>query len=126
MSPFDYLNAINDTKKDIMIDDISEKEYNSYIVNHSLSYFHDTVLLANEMNRCHHVDNHLKFSFLINTVRKRKRFSKWMKPVKSDDLEAIKEYYGYSNEKARQALTLLDDTQLTELKKRMHKGGKSK
>lgn len=126
MNPFDYLNSINDTKENIMIDDVTEKAYNSYIINHSLSYFHDTVLLANEMNRYHHLDNHLKYSFLINTVRKRKRFSKWMKPVKSDDLEAVKSYYGYSNDKARQALNLLDDSQLTELKKRMYKGGRSK
>ena len=126
MNPFDYVNSINYTKKDIMVDEESEKQYNSYIINHSLSYFQDTVLIANEMNRYHHLDDKLKYSFLINMVRKRKRFSKWMKPVKSDDLEAVKAYYGYSNEKARQALTLLDNTQLTELKKRMYKGGKSK
>lgn len=125
-NPFDYVNSINYTKKDIMVDDLAEKEYNAYIVNHSLSYFNDTVLLANEMNRYHHLDNRCQFSFLINTVRKRKRFSKWMKPVKSDDLEAVKSYYGYSNSKARQALSLLDDKQLTELKQRMNKGGKSK
>jgi hypothetical protein len=126
MNPFDFINAINDTKQNIMVDDITEKAYNAWIVNHTLSYFNDTVLLANEMNRYHHLDNHPQFSFLINTVRKRKRFSKWMKPVKSDDLEVVKAYYGYSNDKARQALALLDDTQLTELKKRMYKGGKSK
>ena len=126
MNPFDYVNSINYTKKDIMVDEESEKQYNSYIINHSLSYFQDTVLIANEMNRYHHLDNKLKYSFLINMVRKRKRFSKWMKPVQSDDLEAVKAYYGYSNDKARQALTLLDNTQLTELKKRMYKGGKSK
>jgi len=126
MNPFDFINAINDTKQNIMVDDITEKAYNAWIVNHTLSYFNDTVLLANEMNRYHHLDNHPQFSFLINTVRKRKRFSKWMKPVKSDDLEVVKQFYGYSNEKARQALALLDDTQLTELKKRMYKGGKSK
>lgn len=125
-NPFDYVNSINYTKKDIMVDDLAEKEYNAYIVNHSLSYFNDTVLLANEMNRYHHLDNRLKYDFFINTVRKRKRFCKWIKPVKSDDLEAVKSYYGYSNEKARQALSLLDDKQLTELKQRMNKGGKSK
>ena len=126
MNPFDYVNSISYTKENIMVDEESEKQYNSYIINHSLSYFHDTVLLANEMNRYHHLDDKLKYSFLINTVRKRKRFSKWHKPMKSDDLEAVKAYYGYSNEKARQALTLLDGNQLTDLKKRMYKGGKSK
>lgn len=126
MSPFDYLNSINDTKKDIMVDDQAEKQYNAYIINHSLSYFPDTVLLANEMNRYHHLDKHLQFSFLINTVRKRKRFAKWMKQVNADDLEVVKEYYGYSNDKARQTLTLLNENQINELKVRMHKGGKSK
>ena len=125
MSPFDFVNAITHTKENLITDDSSEKQYNAYIVNHSLSYFHDTVLYANEMNRHHHLDNHPQFSFLINSIRKRKRFSKWMKPLKSDDLEVVKNYYGYSNEKARQVLMLLDDTQLNELKKRMHKGGRS-
>jgi hypothetical protein len=126
MTPFDFVNAITYTKDNLITDDLSEKEYNSYIVNHSLSYFHDTILYANEMNRYHHLDSHLKFVFLINSIRKRKRFSKWMKPLKSDDLEVVKAYYNYSNEKARQVLTLLDDTQLNELKQRMHKGGRSK
>lgn len=126
MNPFDYVNSINDTKKNIMVDDISEKQYNAYIINHSLSYFNDTILLANEMNRYHHLDNHCQYSFLINTVRKRKRFCKWTKPVKSDDLEAVKQYYNYSNEKARQVLSLLDEYQLTELKTRIQKGGRSK
>ncbi len=78
------------------------------------------------MNRYHHLDKHLQFSFLINTVRKRKRFAKWMKQVNADDLEVVKEYYGYSNDKARQTLTLLNENQINELKVRMHKGGKSK
>ena len=63
MNPFDYVNSINYTKKDIMVDEESEKQYNSYIINHSLSYFQDTILLANEMNRYHHLDNKLKYSF---------------------------------------------------------------
>ena len=126
MTPFDYLNAINTSKRDIMVDDLAEKDYNSFMVNRGLSYFYDTVLLANEMNRHHHIDNRLKFDFLINTIRKQKRFSKWLKAAKIDDIQLIKEYYGYSNEKARQALTLLNDAQLEELKKKVYKGGKSK
>lgn len=126
MNPFDYLNAINSTKKDIMVDDLAEKEYNSFMVNRGLSYFYDTVLLANVMNQHHNIDNRLKFDFLINTIRKQKRFSKWMKATKIADIEVIKEYYGYSNEKARQALTLLNDAQLEELRKKVYKGGKSK
>jgi hypothetical protein len=124
MNPFDFLNAINDTKKQLIVDDLTEKKYNGFMVNRGLSYFHDTVLLANEMNRYHHLDNKLQFDFLINTIRKKKRFSKWLKPDEADAIEVVKECYGYSNEKARQALTLLSESQLNELKKRMNKGGR--
>jgi hypothetical protein len=126
MNPFDYLNAINQTKKDIMVDDLAEKDYNSFMVNRGLSYFPDTVLLANEMNRCHHVDSRLQFDFLINTIRSKKRFSKWLKPDAVEALDAIKEYYGYSNEKARQVLKVLTKNQIDELKLKVYKGGKTK
>ena len=112
MNPFDYTKAINDTKQDIMVDDIAEKGYNSFMVNRGLSYFNDTVLMANEMNVQHHIDSRLQFDFLINTIRKQKRFSKWLKADKTDSLEAVKEYYGYSNEKALQALKILNKEQL--------------
>lgn len=124
MNPFEYLNSINYSKKDVMVDDAAEKAYNGFMVNRGLSYFNDTVLLANEMNRYHHLDSRLQFDFLINTVRKRKRFSKWVKPQESDTVEVVKEYYGYSNEKARQALTLLSDGQINELRLRVYKGGR--
>ena len=126
MNPFDYLNSINSTKKDVIVDDITEKAYNSFMVNRSLSYFNDTVVLANEMNRYHHLDNKLQFDFLINMVRKRKRFSKWIKPQIESDVEVVKEYYGYSNEKARQVLPLLSSSQLSELKIKVNKGGRTK
>jgi len=125
-SPFDYANAINQTKQNIMVDDIEEKSYNAFMVNRSLSYFPDTVLFANEMNRHHHLDNRLQFDFLLNTIRKGKRFSKWAKAVLPEDLEVVKEYYGYSNEKAKIALTLLDNDKINELKQRVYKGGKRK
>ena len=124
MNPFEYVNAINNTKKDIMIDDIAEKAYSPYMVNRQLSYFPDTVLAANEMNRNHHIDNRLQFDFFINIVRKRKRFSKWFKPELISDLEVVKKYYGYSNEKARQVLTLLSTEQINELKNKVAKGGR--
>jgi len=124
MNPFEYLKAINDTKKDIMVDDIAEKGYNAYMVNRGLSYFNDTVVIANEMNKYHHIDNRLQFDFYINIVRKRKRFSKWLKPETVSDVEVVKEYYGYSNEKARQVLTLLTSEQINELKKKVYKGGR--
>ena len=124
MSPFDYLNAINYTKKDIMVDDIAEKQYVPFMVNRGLSYFQDTVLMANEMNQYAHMDNRLQFDFLINIVRKRKRFSKWNKPEVATDLDVIKEYYGYSNEKARMVHNLLTDNQITELRRKVFKGGR--
>lgn len=124
MNPFEYLTAINDTKKDIMVDDIAEKGYNAFMVNRGLSYFNDTVLMANEMNQHAHLDNRLQFDFLINIVRKKKRFSKWAKAQSSSDVEVLKEYYGYSNEKARQVYDLITLDQMEELKKKVYKGGR--
>ena len=124
MNPFTYINSINYTKKDIMVDDITEKDYNPFIVNRTLSYFPDTVLMANEMNLYPHLDKRLQFQFLINIVRKRKRFSKWLKPISESDIEAVKEYYGYSNQKARQALSLLSPEKIGIIKKKVNKGGR--
>ena len=125
MNPFEFLNSINTTKKDVIVDDITEKAYNSFMVNRSLSYFNDTAILANEMNRYHHLDNKLQFDFLINMVRKRKRFSKWIKPQIESDVEVVKQSYGYSNEKARQVLSLLSPEQINGLKKKVNKGGRT-
>ena len=111
-NPFDYVNSINISKKDIMTDDISEKAYPAFMVNRALSYFNDTVLYANEMNVNHHLDNILQYHFLINIVRKKKRFSKWLKPQEVNNLELIKEYYGYSNEKAKSVLSLFNNEQI--------------
>jgi len=126
MNPFEYLNAINNTKQDIMVDDVAEKQYNAFMVNRGLSYFYDTALLANEMNKRAHLDNRLQFDFFINTIRKKKRFSKWMKAEEEDNIKVVKEYYGYSNEKARQALTILSNEQIEKLKAKVYKGGKRK
>lgn len=119
-NPFDYLKAINNTKVNILE---NEKDYPSFMVNRGLSYFPDTVLLANEMNMCAHLDNELKFSFLINSIRKRKRFSKWNKVTESADINAIKKYYGYSNEKARDVLSLLTNNEMKLIKERIDYGG---
>ena len=124
MNPFNYVNSINLSKKDIMITPEDEKAYNSFMVNRSLSYFSDTAVIANEMNRYHHLDSRLQYSFLINIIRKRKRFSKWVKPELEHDLESVKEYYGYSNEKAKQCLHLLSPSQLKEIKEKGNKGGR--
>ena len=126
MNPFEYLNSINNNKKDIMHDDIMEKEYNAFIINRGLSFFPDTILYANEMNLNHHLDNKLQYHFLINIIKKKKRFSKWVKPQEVANLEVVKEYYGYSDEKAKSVLSLLNNEQILELKKRIYKGGKRK
>ena len=124
MSPFTFLNEINFGKKDIIVDDITEKQYNSFMVNRGLSYFKDTAVIANEMNIIHHLDNRLQFDFLINMIRKKKRFSKWNKPQIIDDLDVIKEYYGYSNKQAKAVHNLLSSEQIGELRKKVYKGGK--
>ena len=132
LTPFSFVNEINIGKRDIMRDqngehsDLLEKVYNPYITNRSLSYFNDTVLYANEMNKNHHIDSRLQNSYLINTIRKRKRFSKWIKPTELEDMDAVKEYYGYNNQRAREVLTLLSNEQITELKQRVYKGGYNK
>ena len=122
-SPFDFVNSISETKQNIMKDDLDEKSYEAYMVNRALSQFADTILFANEMNRNHHLDKKLQYSFLLNTIRKGKRRSKWAKAELPENLEVVKEYYGYSNEKAKVALTLLDNDQIIELKLRVYKGG---
>jgi len=124
VSPFDFLNSINSTKVNLLDKDPENiNQYNSFLVNRSLSYFPDTVLISNEMNRLHHVDARLQYDFLINIVRKKKRFSKWDKP-QSTDIECIKEYYGYSDSKAKQIIGLLTSAQLQELKNKVNKGGR--
>ena len=124
MSPFDYLNAINYSKEKLIVDDLTEKDYNAFMVNRGLSYFPDTVLAANEMNRYHQIDSRLQFDFLLNIIRKRKRFSKWEKKKIDNDVEVIKEYYGYSNQKALSVISLFSDDQLQTLRKKIYKGGK--
>lgn len=124
MNPFEFVSSINFTKKDIMIDDLVEKQYAPFMVNRSLSYFQDTVCLANVMNQYHHIDNKLQYHFLINIIRKRKRFSKWIKPDLDSDTEVVKQYYGYSNEKAKQVLALLSPEQITIIRKKVSKGGR--
>tara|TARA_B100000963_G_scaffold97330_1_gene84075 strand:+ start:9615 stop:9998 length:384 start_codon:yes stop_codon:yes gene_type:complete len=126
MNPFDFLKSINTTKKNIMVDDIIEKEYNAFIINRGLSFFPDTILYANEMNLNHHLDSRLQYDFLINIIKKKKRFTKWVKPQEIANLEIVKEYYGYSDEKAKSVLSLLNNEQIEELNRRIYKGGKRK
>jgi hypothetical protein len=123
ISPFDFINAINFSKVDLIVDDWSEKQYVPYIVNKGLSYGSDTVIPANEMNSRPHLEKKLQFQFLINTIRPRKRFNKWIKAEKIEAIDVVKEYYGYSTEKARQALSILSSEQLDNLKQKLQKGG---
>jgi len=122
----DYLNTINQTKKNLMEDDDPawEKNYPSYIINKCMSQHMDTIMIANEMNQYQHLDKKLQYDFFINIVRPRKRFSPWGKKQKVDDLELVKQYYGYSNEKAKQALRILTPTQLDVIRTKLNKGGK--
>lgn len=122
----DYLNAINHKKEDLMADDdgLWEKKYPTYIVNKALSSFPECLLYANEMNKMHHLDKKLQFQFFLNSIRPKKRFSKWLRSSKIKNLEYVKEYYGYSNEKARQALDILNDEQLEKIKITIDRGGK--
>ena len=120
MNPFEIIKSISSTKKDILE---NEKDYNAFMVNRGLSYFPDTVLYANEMNQYHHLDNRLQFDFLINIVRKRNRFSKWNKSIESENINAIKRYYDYSNEKARDVLPLLSNENLNTIRGRINYGG---
>ena len=120
MNPFELIKSISNTKKDILE---NEKDYNAFMVNRGLSYFPDTVIYANEMNRFHHLDSRLQYHFLINTIRKRNRFSKWNKSIESENISAIKQYYGYSNEKARDVLPLLSNENLKYIRGRIQHGG---
>lgn len=127
MNPFDFVNAISHTKKDLMTgtenDQLVEKSYVPFIVNKALSYFPDTIMYANEMNVYGSLDNKLQFCYLLNSIRPQKRFAKWLKKQDSNELEIVKEYYGYSNEKATQALSLLSEKQLELIRKQLEKGG---
>jgi hypothetical protein len=104
-------------------DELAESGYNPYLTNKSLSYFPDTLLYANEMNVLTHVDNRLQYSYLLNSIRPKKRFAKWVKKQEDIDIEAIKQYYKYSTAKAEAALSLLSPQQINEIKRRLNKGG---
>ena len=121
----DYLPAINHTKKNLMdSDDVMwEKKYPAFMVNKVLSGFSDTIMLTNEMNRNHFLDRDMQFQFLLNSIRSKKRFTPFLKASKIKDIECVKEYYGYSNEKAKTALDILTKEQLKLIKDSLYKGG---
>ena len=127
MNPFDFVNDINFGKKDIMTDsdnpELAEKTYNPFLTNRALSYFPDTIQFANMMNKNSHIDHMLQYSFLLNIIRKRKRFSKWFKKNDDDVLQMVIEYYGYSVNKAKEALKILNDEQIEVIRAKLIKGG---
>lgn len=122
----EYLNSINFTKENLMDSDdpMWEKKYAPYIINKCLAPFNDTIMFVNELNMRHHLDSKLQYDFLLNTIRSKKRYAPWVKADKLKDLEYIKEYYGYSNEKAKTALSILNDDQITTIKNSLNKGGR--
>ena len=126
-NPFDYLNTINTTKNNMMRDSendtLAESQYNGFLVNRGLSYFPDTILHANEMNLRPYADNKLQYEYLLNTIRPKKRFSKWVKKVDSDDVEAVQQYFNYNNEDTIVAMSLLSEQQLAIIKAKISKGG---
>ena len=122
-NPFDYINSISQTKKDMMEDEQGEKDYNAWLVNRGLSYFPDTILYANEMNRMAHLPSKLQYAYLINTIRPRKRFSKWVKKKEDSDLDAVMRCYGYNIDKAKSALSILSTEQIKTIKDKLDEGG---
>ena len=122
----DYLNAINYNKTPLMDteDEEWEKKYPSFIVNKCVAPFTDTILLVNEINQLHHLDKKMQFDFLLNSLRPRKRYTPWLKAKKLENLDYVKEYYGYNNEKAKVALDILSDEQISAIKQKLNKGGR--
>lgn len=123
MNPFDFVNSINQSKKDLMSDpEVSETDYVPFVVNKALSYFPETLLYANELNQCPFVDNKLQYHYLLNTIRPGKRFAKWVKRENVEDIDAVKQFYGYNVEKAQQALTILTVDNLNYIKQKLQSG----
>jgi hypothetical protein len=122
----DYLKAINETKELLMDteDDEWERKYPPFIVNKCVSPFPDTLMLCNEINLLPHLDKKLQFDFLINSLRPRKRFTPWLKAKKLEDIEYVKEFYGYNNAKAKAALDILSEEQISAIKRKTYKGGR--
>ena len=126
MKPFDYISSINYSKKNLMRnsdnDELAESGYVPFLTNRSLSYFTDTLFYANEVNQFHHTDHKLQYEYLLNSVRPKKRFAKWVKTMDSDDLEMVKLFYNYSTKKALQALAILTPNDLDHITRKVTRG----
>ena len=127
MTPFDYIKAISESKQNLMVgtdnDELAEKDYEPFIVNRGLSFFPDTILYVNEMNTRASLDKIPQFLFLLNSIRPRKRYSKWLKKEKLDNVQIVSEYYGYSLAKSKEALKVLTTEQVKIMKTSLEKGG---
>ena len=123
----DIIPSILQTKKNVINDDIDAKDYTPFVVNRALSYHLDCILYSNEMNLHPSLDKDVQYQYLLNSIRPMKRkFQPWQKSSVDKDLECIKEYFGYSNEKAKEALRILNDEQIAEIKAKTNKGGVNK
>ena len=126
MNPFDFLKAINETKEDLFVDPQAEKDYSAYMINRGLSFFPDTILYSNMMNRYSHIPKKYQFVFLINNVVRKKRFSQWYKKDKeTESLTMVMDYFEYSAEKAKEALKILSEDQLITIKEKQQQGGRN-
>ncbi len=127
MKPFDYINAVSDNKKNIMVgtenDDLAEKSYNPYLTNKSLSYHADAILYVNEINQYANLDNKLQFDYYLHGLPKKKRFSKWAKKDENEDIEIISQWYGCNYSKAAEILSLINKNTLDLIKQKLQKGG---
>ena len=124
MNPFEFVNSITFNKNDILEqDELLEKEYAPFLVNRSLSYHQDCILFANEVNRRFDMPHKLQYQYLLNSIRKRKRFAQWSKPEKIDDLKVVMDYYQVSRQKGEEYLNILSKKQIGILKRKMSKGG---
>lgn len=127
MNPFDYVNAVSETKKHMMTgtenDELAEKNYNPFIVNKSLSYHVDCILFVNEINMHHQLDNKLQFDYYFHSLPKKKRYGKWIKKHEDQNIELVIEYYNCSYSKAVEILKIINNNQLGLIKQKLQKGG---
>jgi len=123
----EYLNAINYTKENLLDteDESVEKKYTPFVINRCLSYFIDTVLYVNEMNQRGHLDKKMQFDYLLNSIRKNKRYSKWLKRESEENLDLVKQFYGYSDSKAREILDIITEDDIVWMREKLNIGGMS-